>query len=184
MTPITPPSKPLSLAPDTLLVSRFTSRSGYRTGDLVQGRLAVLKDLKRYRRVPYPTLVRSAFGPPPKTSHIRQKLIDDGVLDVSHNGVSNWSKFIVKPSKTDAAESAAFKPLITVVSKIFGQIPDCRFECSTNPHARIFSDRGNTSRPDAYVRCSGPEKTHWFDVAIPFEFKKAKHPSAAQDVRR
>ena len=52
--PSTPKSKPMFLTcPDTELRHSYTTSAQYLSGDLAEGRRAVLNDLKRYLQVPY-----------------------------------------------------------------------------------------------------------------------------------
>ena len=190
-TPSTPQSKsrPQSqlLPPDTQPAQRFTSQSEYRTGDLSLGRQAVLKDLGRYLRVPYATLIRSVLGSlsPTETSGIRQKLTENGILNFV-GGKSQWAAFTVPPARSNVSESVVFQPLIEIISTIFNEIHNCPVSVTSNPSATPLSERGNTSRPDARIVHGRPaaNQMHWFDIVVPFEFKKTKDHSAKYDVRR
>ncbi|KAG8216283.1 NADP-dependent oxidoreductase domain-containing protein [Butyriboletus roseoflavus] len=171
-TPSTPKSKSQMLPADT---QPFSSQSDYRTGHLFLGHQTVLKALGRYLQVPYATLIRLAFGSPPDTSQICQKLTEDGILNVLPDGkTSQWASVL---------ESVAFQvqPLVEIISTVFNQIPSCQVAFAANSSATPLSERRNTSRPDAHIIYPAKNETHWFDIAIPFEFKKTKDCSAKRD---
>lgn len=193
--PCTPPSKSqLQLPPDTIPIHRFTSLSEYRSGDLSLGRQAVLRDVGKYIQVPYATLIGLIFGSPPSNiPEIRKSLADSGVLKVASQGTTlQWAGFEVAPGQSNIPESDTFQPLVGVVSKIFSQTPDCNFSFISKPSTTPLSERQGTARPDAYVVCNRATNQdenpaanwiHWFDIAIPLEFKKNNLPRSQQDVR-
>ncbi|KAH0825895.1 hypothetical protein J3R83DRAFT_7707, partial [Lanmaoa asiatica] len=185
VSPTTPQSKPQLLPePDTAPKLRATSQSGYRSGDLTLGRAAVLTDLEKYLSVPCHTLVYSIFGDYTQDiPQTRQKLIDANVLTLS-NARSQWTRFSVTPGESGDKEDTVFKPLVNIVSKIFEQVSSCKLTYQAVPSVTLLSARGNTSRPDAYIsykRDGASSKTHWWDIAIPFEFKKKNNLDAKQD---
>lgn len=138
-----------------------------------------------YLQVPYATLICSAFGSPPATSQIRQKLTEDYILSVSPDGkILQWAEFMATSARSNVSESVAFQLFVDIASGIFNQIPNCKVSFATNPSATPLSDRRNTSRPDAHVVYSTENKIHWFDIVTPFEFKKTKDRSPKHDVSR
>ncbi|KAF8441046.1 hypothetical protein L210DRAFT_2127145 [Boletus edulis BED1] len=145
------------LPPDTRPVERFTSQSDYLTGDLSLARQAVLKDLRRYLQVPYTTLIRSAFGAPADApadiSRIRQKLTEHHILK-TEGAKSQWVGFAAPPTRSNVSEDVIFRQLTDVISSILDQIPNCIVSFMT---------------------------TQWFNLVVPFQFKKTKDRSAKRD---
>jgi hypothetical protein len=92
------------------------------------------------------------------------------------------------PSKSNVPEDEAFRPFGDLISKIFEQVPSCSFSFTARPSETPLSSRGNTSRPDVYIACPSTDprtkQTHWFDIAIPFEFKMGNNDWDGYDVRR
>lgn len=187
--PSTPKSKSrLPPCLDTQLRHPLTTQSQYLSGDLTEGRRAVINDLKKYRQVPYEQLVRSRFHILPedgKIAEIHGELKANGLITQDDK---QWSAFVKKPSVNESVETSVFKPLYPIISKIFEQVPDSSFYFVMAPAETPCSTRRNTSRPDAFIRLKTSyrpdKKTHWFDIAVPFEFKKSNNDSDKHDVRR
>ncbi|KAI9568135.1 hypothetical protein HD554DRAFT_2022465 [Boletus coccyginus] len=175
----------LSLPPDTFPLPRHTSSSDYRTGNLTLGRLAVLADLKRCLQVPFLTLLRCLGTLPSsqKLHDLRHHLIHDARLLSEDGPRLRWSHF-APSSKSSASEEISFRPLASIASDILAQVPNSRLSYLANPNQTPISQRNNTSRPDAYLvlahKADAP-RVHWFDVAVPFEFKKFRDPDAVRD---
>ena len=148
----------------------------------------VLLDVSRYRQVPYEQLVRSRFRILPedsKIAEIRRELKASGLITQDDK---QWSGFVKTPSANEVGEHSVFKPLYTIISKIFEQVPQSSFHFVATPSETPRSTRRNTSRPDACIKHQKPYlsngKTHWFDIAIPFEVKKSDNDADRHDVRR
>ncbi|KAG1771899.1 hypothetical protein EV702DRAFT_1033892 [Suillus placidus] len=79
-----------------------------------------------------------------------------------------------------------FQPLGRIISAILAQVQNHGISFSSNPNQTPLSQRNNTSRPDAYLvhlrdgKQTAP-RTHWFDIAVPFEFKKERNPETVRD---
>ncbi|KAG1884235.1 hypothetical protein F4604DRAFT_1952371 [Suillus subluteus] len=180
-TPHTPQSQKLQvLPPDTVPVPRHTSQSDYRTGDLKLGCEAVLTDLGRYLQVPFVSLAKCVGAMPSqqRLEEIRDNLIQSDIL--TDDGLE-WIDF-VRPAKM--SEEMTFKPLEEIISGILEQVPNCGVSYLSNPNQTPISERHNTSQPDGYlVRPSNQTRPrmHWFDIAVPFEFKKEQDAKAIRD---
>ena len=185
--PSTPKSKPRFLTcPDTELRHSHTTSSQYLSGDLTEGRRAVLNDLKMYLQVPYEQFVSGLFPIPPenhKIAEIRAEL--KGRMLITKDD-TQLSAFVIKPSANKvSSEISIFRQLDLVISYIFKKVPESLFCFAVAPTGTPTSSRCNTSRPDSYIRLKTshtPNKTHWFDIVIPFEFRKSDRDS--YDVRR
>ncbi|KAG9308919.1 hypothetical protein JVU11DRAFT_11379 [Chiua virens] len=174
--PTTPPRKSnQTLPPDTVPFTRHTSQSGYRTGDLNEGRRAVLSDLAKCLKIPFATLVSSAFGPEPAGSSKEFKQ--------TKQKVRSMKSLFTPPSKSRLSEAQAFKPLGDMIKEIFRRSPHSPFSFDSSPCTTPLSTRQNTSRPDAYIERHGIKRkdVHWFDIAIPFEFKKTDNSTERLD---
>jgi hypothetical protein len=186
LTPHTPPSQnsPM-LPPDTVPVARHTSHADYRTGDLKLGRIAVLADLRRYLQVPFDCLVKCVGAGPsqPNLQRIRNNLTKCKILTDDESGL-RWTDF-TPPAISKESEENAFKPLGRIIAEILAEVPDHGVSFLANPNGTPLSERNNTSRPDGYLVLSNekPEpKIHWFDIAVPFEFKKGRNIESLRDV--
>jgi hypothetical protein len=168
-----------ALPPDMLPVPRLSSQTGFLTGDLNEGRQAVLADLGMYLLIPYTNLVGPALSPPPEILRIRQTLTENGVLSAVQSTL---------PSKLNVSKDKAFGTLGDLISKIFEQVPSCSFSFTACSSQTPLSSRCNTSHPDAYIAHPNTDprtkQMHWFDIAIPFEFKKGNSDRDKYDVRR
>ncbi|KAF8547849.1 hypothetical protein OG21DRAFT_1607222 [Imleria badia] len=177
--PCTPPSKSHPrLPPDTVPVQRFASSSEYRSGDLSLGRKAVLKDVEKYFQVPFANLIHSLFGSlPSNVAQIRQNLVEDGILNFDSDG------FQVAPDQSNLSESNTFQPLVDIASKIFSRTPDSKFSFVSTPSTTPQSERRDTARPDCCVvrKDLAADGIHWFDVAVPVEFKKSARLRSQKD---
>ncbi|KAG1886859.1 uncharacterized protein F5891DRAFT_1081400 [Suillus fuscotomentosus] len=177
VTPHTPPShnSPM-LPPDTVPFICHTSGADYRTGDLKLGRTAVLTDLGRYLRVPFDCLVKCVDAMPSQQDlqQIRNNLTKCKILTDDKSGL-RWTDFI-PPATSKVSEENAFKPLGRIIAEILAEVPKSGVSFLANPNVSPLSQRNNTSRPDGYL-----PKIHWFDIAVPFEFKKAQDRESFQD---
>ncbi|KAG6370313.1 hypothetical protein JVT61DRAFT_12266 [Boletus reticuloceps] len=187
--PRTPKSKPRFLScPDTQPRFPLTTQPQYLSGDLTEGRRAVVNDINRYREVPYDQLVGSRLHPLPtdsKVAQIRQVLRTRGAITQDDK---EWTRFVQRPSAAQRSECVVFQPLQSTISTIFEQVDMTLFRFVVAPTETPISTRRNTSRPDAYIRLKtwyrSDRKTHWFDIAIPFEFKKSKNDDEKRDNER
>ncbi|KAG1741246.1 hypothetical protein EDB19DRAFT_1907946 [Suillus lakei] len=183
--PHTPPSQnPPMLSPDTVPVARHTSQADYRTGDLQLGRIAVLADLRRYLQVPFDCLMKCVGAGPsqPDLQQIRNKLTKCKILTDDESGL-RWTDF-TPPATSKESEENAFKPLGHIVAKILAEVTDHGVSFLANPNGTPLSERNNTSRPDGYLVLSNKKtepKIHWFDIAVPFEFKKGRDIKSLRD---
>ncbi|KAG2099619.1 uncharacterized protein F5147DRAFT_777314 [Suillus discolor] len=178
-TPHTPPSQKSQVPPpDTALVPPHTSQSDYRTGDLELGREAVPTDLRRYLQVPFVSLAK-CVGAVPSQQHLeemRDHLIRSEIL--TNDGLE-WKDFI-RPAKM--SEEMTFKSLEGIISGILEKVPNCGVSYLSN---MPLSEHHNTSLPDGYlVRVNNrtAPRMHWFDIAVPFGFKKEQDAKALQDI--
>ncbi|KAG2353907.1 hypothetical protein BDR07DRAFT_1307859 [Suillus spraguei] len=172
------------LPPDTVPVARHTSHADYRTGDLKLGRIAVLADLRRYLQVPFDCLVKCVGAGPsqPNLQRIRNNLTKCKILTDDESGL-RWTDF-TPPAISKESEENAFKPLGRIIAEILAEVPDHGVSFLANPNGTPLSERNNTSRPDGYLVLSNekPEpKIHWFDIAVPFEFKKGRNIESLRD---
>ncbi|KAG2128557.1 hypothetical protein DEU56DRAFT_818949 [Suillus clintonianus] len=169
--------------PDTAPVVRHTSHADYRTGDLKLGRNAVLADLGRYLQVPFDCLVKyvGAMPSPQDLQEIRNKLTESEILTDDERGL-RWTD-LTPPASSKESEENAFKPLGSIIAEIMVQVPKCGVSFLANPNGTPLSERNNTSRPDGYlvVNKKTVPKIHWFDIAVPFEFKKAQNIDSLRD---
>ncbi|KAG1829944.1 hypothetical protein EV424DRAFT_1535346 [Suillus variegatus] len=176
-TPHTPPSQKSQVPPpDTALVPPHTSQSDYRTEDLELGREAVLTDLRRYLQVPFVSLAKCVGAVPSqqRLEEMRDHLIRSEIL--TNDGLE-WKDFI-RPA--DMSEEMTFK-LEGIISGILEQVPDCGVSYLSN---MPLSESHNTSLPDGYlVRANDRTalRMHWFDIAVPFAFKKERDAKALRD---
>jgi hypothetical protein len=186
--PHTPPLRNLqTLPPDTVAVSRHTSGANYRTGDLKLGRAAVLADLQRYLQVPFDCLLKHVGALPPLQDlhRIRNNLTESKVLTDDESGL-RWTDF-TPPNASKGSEENVFEPLGRIIDRILAETPNRRVSFVANPNVTPLSERNNTSRPDGYLVLSkekNKRKIHWFDIAVPFEFKKAQDRESFRDVSR
>ncbi|KAG1771178.1 hypothetical protein EV702DRAFT_1270925 [Suillus placidus] len=72
----------------------------------------------------------------------------------------------------------------TAVLADLGRYLQVPFDSLVNCVGAVPSQRNNTSRPDAYLvrddKQTAP-RTHWFDIAVPFEFKKERNTETLRD---
>ncbi|KAG2125138.1 uncharacterized protein EDB93DRAFT_1110312 [Suillus bovinus] len=181
--PLTSQNSPM-LSPDTVPVARHTSQSDYRTGDLKLGRIAVLADLGRYLQVPFNCLVKCVGAGPsqPDLQRIRNNLTKCEILTDDESGL-RWTDF-TPPATSKESEENAFKPLGRIIAEILAEVPEHGVSFVANPNETPLSQRNNTSRPDGYLVRSNEKtepKIHWFDIAVPFEFKKGRDVESLQD---
>ncbi|KAG1860105.1 hypothetical protein F4604DRAFT_2036274 [Suillus subluteus] len=165
------------LLPDTVPVARHTSHADYRMGDLKLGCIAVLTDLRRYLQVPFDCLVKCVGAGPsqPDLQWIRNNLTKCKILTDNKSGLQ-WTDF-TPPATSKESKENEFKPLGHIIAEILAEVPDHRVSFLANPNGTPLSERNNTSRPDGYLVLSNEKtkpKIHWFDIAVPFEFKKGQ----------
>ncbi|KAG1768275.1 hypothetical protein EV702DRAFT_1282403 [Suillus placidus] len=185
LTPHTPPSQNCQmLPPDTVPVPRHTSQADYRTGDLKLGRIAVLADLRRYLQVPFDCLVKCVGAMPSQRDlqRIRHNLTESKILADDESGLQ-WTDF-TPPATSKGSEENAFKPLGRIIAEILAEVPNHGVSFLANPNGTPLSQRNNTSRPDGFLVLSNEKtqpKIHWFDIAVPFEFKKGRDMESLRD---
>jgi hypothetical protein len=173
---------------DTPLAQPAVAESGYRSGQLFEGREAILRDLRvqRYLELPFSTFIESFFHlpNPDACSEMREALADDGLLNISDGEAHNWTS-LTEPSGSNlnGHEDEVFDPFGHIIARIFHHIPGCRMSFVANPNKTPLSERRKSSRPDAYIQL-GPasEQTHWFSIAASFEYKKDSSSYAVTDV--
>ncbi|KAG1880979.1 hypothetical protein F4604DRAFT_1619960 [Suillus subluteus] len=161
------------LPPETVLVPRHTR-------DLKLGREAVLTDLGKYLQVPFVSLVKCVGAMPSRQrlEEMRDNLIQSKIL--TDDGLE-WKDFI-RPAKM--SEETTFKPLEGIISGILEQVPSCGVSYLSNPNQTPLSERHNTFRPDGYLLRASDQtapRMPWFDIAVPFEFKKERDAKALRD---
>ncbi|KAG2336967.1 hypothetical protein BDR05DRAFT_1011205 [Suillus weaverae] len=172
------------LPPDTVAVPRHTSQADYRTGDLKLGRIAVLADLRRYLQIPFDCLVKCVGAMPSQQDlqRIRHNLTEGKILADDESGLQ-WTNF-TPPATSKGSEENAFKPLGRIIAEILAEVPNHGVSFLANPNGTPLSQRNNTSRPDGFLVLSNEKtepKIHWFDIAVPFEFKKGRDIESLRD---
>ncbi|KAG2338830.1 hypothetical protein BDR05DRAFT_1003910 [Suillus weaverae] len=172
------------LPPDTAPVSRHTSRADYRTGDLKLGRIAILADLRRYLRVPFDSLVKCVGVMPSQQDlqRIRHNLTECKILTNDESSLQ-WTDF-TPPATSKGSEENVFEPLGRIIAEILIQVPNSGVSFLANPNKTPLSQRNNTSGPDGYLVLSSKKtepKIQWFDIAVPFEFKKGRDIESLRD---
>ncbi|KAG1719065.1 hypothetical protein EDB19DRAFT_2030564 [Suillus lakei] len=183
--PHTPPSQNLQmLPPDTVPFIRHTSGADYSTGDLKPGRNAVLTDLGRYLRVPFDCLVKCVGATPTlqDLQRIRNNLTESKILTDDESGL-RWTDF-TPPATSKGSEENVFEPLGRIIAEILEEVPNRGVSFLANPNGTPLSQRNNTSRPDGFLVLNNEKtqrKIHWFDIAVPFEFKKARDRESLRD---
>ncbi|KAG1849352.1 hypothetical protein C8R48DRAFT_614278 [Suillus tomentosus] len=143
------------------------------------GREGVLTDLRRYLQVPFVSLAKYVGAVPSQQllEEMRDHLIRSEIL--TNDGLE-WKDF--RPTKM--SEEIMFK-LEGIISGILEQVPNCAVSYLSNPKKMSLSERHNTSLPDGYlVRANNraAPRMHWFDIAVPFEFKKEQDAKALRDI--
>ncbi|KAG1717928.1 uncharacterized protein EDB91DRAFT_1305156 [Suillus paluster] len=81
-------------------------------------------------------------------------------------------------------EKNVFEPLGHIIAEILPEVLNCGVSFIANPNVTPLSQCNNTSRPDGYLVLSNKKtqpKIHWFDIAVPFEFKKAQDRESLRD---
>jgi hypothetical protein len=120
---------------------------------------------------------------PQDLQQIRINLTKCEILTDDESGL-RWTDF-TPPATLKVSEENAFKPLGPIIAKILAEFRNSGVSFLANPNGTPLSERNNTSRPDGYLVLNNkkPEpKLHWFDVAVPFEFKKAQDRQSLRDV--
>ncbi|KAG1868374.1 hypothetical protein DFJ58DRAFT_911482 [Suillus subalutaceus] len=173
-TPHTPQSQKSQVPPaETVLVPRHT-------GDLKLSREAVLTDLGKYLQVPFVSLVK-CVGAMPSQQHLeemRDNLIQSKILT---DDSLEWKDFI-RPVKM--SEETTLKPLKGIISGILEQVPSCGVSYLLNPNQTPLSERHNTFRLDGYLLRASDQtapRMPWFDITVPFKFKKERGAKALRD---
>ncbi|KAG1767565.1 hypothetical protein EDD22DRAFT_950013 [Suillus occidentalis] len=175
VTPHTPPAQNSQMLPPG---------ADYRTGDLKLGRTAVLTDLGRYLRVPFDCLVKCVGAMPSQQDlqQIRNNLTKSKILTDDESGL-RWTDF-TPPATSKGSEENVFEPLGHIIAEIMPKVPSRGVSFIANPNVSPLSQRNNTSKPDGYLVLSSKKtqpKIHWFDIAVPFEFKKAQDRESLRD---
>ncbi|KAH7917384.1 hypothetical protein BV22DRAFT_1135454 [Leucogyrophana mollusca] len=184
--PRTPPPAPL-MTPDTVPRPRHTSGAAYRTGDLILGKTAVLKDLGSIPIVSLDYFQEAVLPPLPlqiTTSSIKTSLIDQNKL--TREG--KWAAFQNDPKDDSRREEHAFGPLASAFNSVIEEALKLVNSPSTlkfvqNPSTAPKSQRTNTSRPDAYLLMINKKsfeqhadvlnpRDSWDDIVVSFEYKK------------
>ncbi|KAG1749069.1 uncharacterized protein EDB91DRAFT_1235578 [Suillus paluster] len=163
------------LLPDTAPVPHHTLRTDYRTGDLKLGHIAVLADLRRYLQVPFDCLMKCVGAMPSQQDlqWICHNLTECKILTDNESGLQ-WTDF-TPPATSKGSEENVFKPLGRIIIEILVQVPNSAVSFLANPNGTPLSQCNNTFRPDGYLVLSNKKtepKIHWFNIAVPFEFKK------------
>jgi len=189
-----PPSTPSSNTPDTVPRSRNTSTRSYRTGDLIRGRAAVLKDLGPIPIVPL-DYFNSAVLPPLPPGIDVQKI--ERLLQASGHILSGkWNEYQSTPNKDSANEADYYQRLCNVFNAVVAQAEEdtmtsAKVEFIQKPNSIPVSKRINTSKPDGYLllkekrsisTLDAESRDSWDDIAVPFEFKKSDTEKDRQDV--
>ncbi|KAG9308938.1 hypothetical protein JVU11DRAFT_11402 [Chiua virens] len=174
--PTTPLAKSQIPPSDSAPVTCQMPQSRHRLGARGEGCCAVLSDLTRCLQIPFATLVSSALGSRPAGL--------SKTLSQMKRKVRLMKSLFIPPSKSRLSEAQAFKPLGDMIKEIFKRSPHSPFSFDSSPRTIPFSTRRNTSRPDAYIKRHGIKRkdVHWFDIAIPFEFKKMDDSTERLDV--
>ncbi|KAG2127699.1 hypothetical protein DEU56DRAFT_915674 [Suillus clintonianus] len=170
--------------PDTVPVTRHTLQADYRTGDLKLGHLAVLADLRKYLQVPFDCLVKCVGAMPSQQDlqRIRSNLTESKILTDDESGL-RWTDF-TPPATSKGPEENLFKPLGRIIAEILAEVPKRGVSFLANPNGTPLSQRNNTSRPDGYLVLNNNKtepNIHWFDIAVPFEFKKEQDIESLRD---
>ena len=179
-----PPATPSPTAPDTVPRSRHTGTSSYRAGDLLRGRVAILRDLGPIPIVPL-EYFNSAVLPPLRKGIDVQKI--EHALQASGQIKSGqWREYQSNPNDGTANEEDYYKHLCSIFTAVTkqakkGTVTSPTVDFIQKPNSAPMSERENTSRSDGYMRLKekksvrppGTEsRDFWDDVAVSFEFKK------------
>jgi len=190
----TPPrTTPSSIAPDTIPRSRHTSTPSYRTGDLLRGRVAVLKDLGQIPVVPLKYFNSAAL--PPLRNDINVQKIERALQASGQITSGQWREYQSNPSNGSANEEDYYKYLCSIFTAVTKQAKKGTGTGPTvdfiqKPNSAPMSERANSSRPDGYmllknkksVKSETDSRDFWDDVAVSFEFKKYGKDKDKQDV--
>ncbi|KAG2125306.1 hypothetical protein DEU56DRAFT_825606 [Suillus clintonianus] len=166
------------LPPDTVPVARHTSYDDY------LGRIAILADLRRHLQVPFECLVKCVGAMPSQQDlqGIRNNLTKRKILTDDESGL-RWTDLTPPASSKESVEDA-FKPLGRIIAEILAEVPKRGVSFLANPNGTPLSERNNTSRPDGYLVLNNNKtepKIHWFDIAVPLEFKKEQNIQSLWD---
>ena len=190
----TPPrATPSPIAPDTVLRLRHTGTPSYRTGDLLRGRVVVLKDLGPIPVVPL-KYFNSAALPPLRNDFDVQNI--ERALQASGQITSGqWREYQSNPSNGSANEEDYYKHLCSIFTAVTkqakkGTVTSPTVDFIQKPNSAPMSERANSSRPDGYmllknkksVKSGTNSRDFWDDVAVSFEFKKYGKDKDKQDV--
>ena len=193
-TDTTPPrTTPSSIAPDTVPRSRHTGTPSYRTGDLLCGRVAVLKDLGPIPIVPLKYFNSAAL--PPLRNDIDVQNIERALQASGQITLGQWREYQSNPSNGSANEEDYYKHLCSIFTAVTKQAKKGTGTGTTvdfiqKPNSAPMSERANSSRPDGYmllknkksVKSGTNSRDFWDDVAVSFEFKKYGKDKDKQDV--
>ncbi|KAG1754765.1 uncharacterized protein EDB91DRAFT_1213895 [Suillus paluster] len=144
-------------------------------GDLKLGHTAVLADLGRYLRVPFNCLVKCVGAMPSlqDLQRICNNLTESKILTDDESGL-RWMDF-TPPATLKGSEENVFEPLGCIIADILAEVPNHGVSFLANSNRTPLSQRNNTFRPDGFLVLNNEKtqrKIHWFDIAVPFEFKK------------
>ncbi|EGN91666.1 hypothetical protein SERLA73DRAFT_80231 [Serpula lacrymans var. lacrymans S7.3] len=161
-------------------------------GDLNLSRTAVLRNLKKVLKLPFDRLKASV--PHREVARVRAKLEEDGIIirnGVVIDGVAaqQWKGFDIEPAKSKQCEEVVFRPLGDIINRILSETSNHLVRYHNNGYTTPNPDRKNTSRPDGYLKLiktktaklPAEDKVHWFDIAVPAEFKKRLDPGDIRD---
>ena len=189
----TTPPPPSTIVPDTVPRARHTSTASYLTGDLVRGRVAVLRDLG-----PIPVVQLEYFNSavlPPLRNGINVESIEHALKVSGRIKSGQWSEYLSNPPSGTANEEdyykllcGIFKAVTTEAQKVTGTSPTVDF--IQKPNSVPVSEPKNTSKPDGFMRLKEkksallprPGTDSWDDIAVSFEFKKYPNNKDRQDV--
>lgn len=176
---------PYSSAPDTVPRARHTSSHPYRTGDLNLGRIAVLKDLEPIHKVPWSYFTQAVL--PPLHANIDIQNILNALRRSGDIVDEQWKVYPGNKNHDKASEEDYYARLSKVFDAITEEAKNAtqierKVTFISKPNFTPFSERKNTSRPDAYlhlvqresVAVAGAEsRDSWDDIAVSFEFKRS-----------
>ncbi|KAG1757080.1 hypothetical protein EDB19DRAFT_1865936 [Suillus lakei] len=113
---------------------------------------------------------------------ICNNLTESKILTDDESGL-RWTDF-TPPATSKGSEENVFEPLGRIIAEILEEVPNRRVSFLANPNRTPLSQHNNTSRPDGFLVLNNEKtqrKIHWFDIAVPFEFKKARDRESLRD---
>ncbi|KAG2138992.1 hypothetical protein DEU56DRAFT_801200, partial [Suillus clintonianus] len=126
--------------------------------------------------VPFDCLVKCVGAVPSQKDLqlIRNNLTKNKILTDDESGL-RWTDF-TPPATSKGSKENVFEPLGRIIAEILEEVPHRGVSFLANPNGTPLSQCNNTSTPDGYL-----PKIHWFDIAVPFEFKKEDTRSLRDD---